>query len=135
MEENHGKFLRYVVDSETYQFNCLPLSLSSPPWVFIKILKPVAALLRELDICQIICVNDILLLPETKEKMTSHILGLVFLLEHLGFVVNSDKSVLYPTQEIKFLGLCINLMLMELKLPLLKVKMIRAESNSLMKSP
>ena len=41
-----------------YQFNCLPFSLSSAPWVFTKTLKPVIALLRELGVRLIAYIDD-----------------------------------------------------------------------------
>jgi len=41
------KFLRFMFKGKAYQFNCLPFSLSSVPWVFTKTLKPALAILRE----------------------------------------------------------------------------------------
>ena len=106
--KNQGKFLRFTVDGQPFQFNCLPFGLSCAPWVFTKTLKPVPALLRELGARLAVYINDILFLAESREKMTSHVLSLVILLEHLGFVVNSEKSVLSTTQKIEFLGLSID---------------------------
>ena len=72
----------------------------------------------------VVYINNILLQVESREEMTSHVLGLVFLLEHLGFVVNSEKSVLFPTQKIKFLGFSIDSISMGLTLPYEKAKNI-----------
>ena len=44
---DHQQHLRFVVEKQSFQFTCLPFGLSSAPWIFTKILKPVAALLRE----------------------------------------------------------------------------------------
>ena len=33
---------------------------------------------------------------------------LIFLLQHLGFVINLKKSVLYPVKQIEFLDIVIN---------------------------
>ena len=37
-----------------------------------------------------------------------HVTAMVTLLEGLGFIVNMDKSVLSPTQQLEFLGLKVN---------------------------
>ena len=33
---------------------------------------------------------------------------LIFLLQHLGFLINFKKSVLHPVKQVKFLGLMID---------------------------
>ena len=43
---SHRKYLRFSIQQEIFQFNCLPFSLSSALWVFTKTLKPMTALLR-----------------------------------------------------------------------------------------
>ena len=70
---------------KTYQFKCLPLGLACAPWVFTKTLKPVAAQLRQLGVRLIIYIDDILILAESKELARDHAIGLVYLLENLGF--------------------------------------------------
>ena len=49
---------------------------------------------------------------------------LIFLLQHLGYVINVKKSVLYPTKTIQFLGIIINVIKMELSLSEEKVQKI-----------
>lgn len=44
---HHRHHPRFSVEGQKYQFTSLPFGLSSAPWIFTKILKPVAALLRE----------------------------------------------------------------------------------------
>ena len=66
--------------------------------------------------------------------MTSQVLSLVFLLQHLGFVVNSEKTVLSPTHKIEFLGFTTVSIWMDLTLPYEKAKKIRAESCSILNS-
>ena len=43
--------------------------------------------------------------------------SVIFLLQHLGFVIKLKKCVLGPSQEIKFLGLIVNPQAMTLSLP------------------
>ena len=61
------KCLRFMMAGQAYEFNCLPFDLSSAPWVLVKTLKPVAALLREMGVRMIVYIDDILILAETKE--------------------------------------------------------------------
>ena len=103
---------------QAYEFNCLPFGLSSAPWVFTKTLKPVAAaLLREMGVCMIVYIDDVLILAETKEKAQEQAKALVYLLECLGFIINKKKSELTPAQIMDFLGLTVDTLLMQLKLP------------------
>jgi len=60
--------------------------------------------------------------------LVDHLTGTVHLLENLGFIINQKKSVLTPTQSIEFLGLTVDSLAMELRLPLTKMKQIRAEA-------
>ena len=49
---------------------------------------------------------------------------LVFLLQHLGFVINLKKSILKPSQQIEFLGLEIDTHIMTLALTEEKIEKI-----------
>ena len=128
---NHKKFLRFIFKENTYQFNCLPFGLSSTPWVFTKTLKPALAILRERDVHLIAYIDDILILEESRELILDHVIGMRYLLECLGFIVNTKKSVLNPAQVIEFLGLSVDSIAIEIRLPPIKIKQIRAESRKL----
>ena len=108
MAEEDRNYLRFQWKGRAYQFNCLPFSLSSAPWVFTKTTWPVVAALRELGLRMIIYIDDILIVAETESLLRDHIMGVVYLLENLGFVINHPKSQLTPTQEIEFLGFVVN---------------------------
>ena len=47
---------------------------------------------------------------------------LIFLLQHLGFVINLKKSVLHPVKQMEFLGLVTNAEIMSLALSEKKIK-------------
>ena len=129
IHQNHRKFLRFLFQEKTYEFNCLPFGLSSAPWVFTKTLKPVSALLRQLGVRMIVYIDDILLLADSRELLEDQVSGLVYLLECLGFLINMKKSLLQPSQSIEFLGIMVDTLTMELKLPGEKLKKIRAEAG------
>ena len=58
---------------------------------------------------------------------------LVFLLEALGFIVNQEKSLPIPAQELEFLGLSVDSQSLQLKLPSKKIRQIRKEMEQLLK--
>ena len=99
--------------------------------MFTKTLKPVLAVLRERGVRLIAYIDDILILAESRNLIQDQVMGMLYLLECLGFIVNRKKSILNPTQVIEFLGLSVDSIAMELRLPLIKMKHIRAEARKL----
>ena len=124
IHEEDRVFLKFSFKEKTYQFKCLPFGLACAPWVFTKTLKPLAAQLRQLGMRLIVYIDDILILAESKELARDHVMGLVYLLENLGFVISKPKCVLEPTQSVEFLGFSVNSVQQELSLPAGKVKKI-----------
>ena len=47
-------------------------------------------------------------MAETKEKARDQASGLIYLLQCLGFTVNSEKTVLDPSQYLEFLGFMVD---------------------------
>ena len=80
----------------------------------------------------IVYINDMLILAETPEQASQHLETLSWILQTLGFIVNQDKSVFTPAQQIEFLGLVVNSVSMELSLPGEKLKQIRGEAKMLL---
>jgi len=70
-------------------------------------------------------IDDILLIAESKDQARDQAQATVHLLECLGFIINTEKSVLIPDQTIEFLDLTVNSINMELRLPPVKIKQIR----------
>jgi hypothetical protein len=132
IREEDRAFLKFSLKNDTYQIRCLPFGLACDPWDFTKALKPVAAQLRQLGMRLIVYIDDILILAESKELARDHAIGLVYLLENLGFAVSKAKCQLEPTQTIEFLGFTVSSLSQELSLPNGKIKKIRAETWALL---
>ena len=130
MDQEHRKYQCFALGERMFQFTCLPFGLTLAPWVFTKTLKPVIALGRELGLRLVIYIDDILLMAELKERAQEQGEALVYLLECLGFTINREKKV---SQTAKFLGFNVNTRTMEMNLPTLKLKTIRAESRKLLR--
>ena len=114
-------------------YTCLPFGLSCAPWAFTKVLKPVVAFLRSLGIRLIIYIDDILVIGKSPDEVRDHVEALIALLEGLGFIVNMEKSVTTPSQQIEFLGLQVDTITMCLSLPGHKIKAIRGEASQLLR--
>ncbi|KZS05450.1 Uncharacterized protein APZ42_031346 [Daphnia magna] len=99
------RFLQFIWEGLIYQFNCLAFGLSSAPWAFTKILKPVVTLLRQQGIRLIVYLDGIIFLNSDREKLVEHIDRVKNLFELLGFVINEEKYRTTPTQLIEFSGI------------------------------
>ena len=64
IHQDHQRYLQFIVEQVHYQFTCLPFSLSCAPWVFTKVLRPVAAFLRTLGVRMIVYIDDMLIMGE-----------------------------------------------------------------------
>ena len=88
-------------------------------------------LLRAWGIQVIIYIDNMLVLVESRELAMQHLEVLIFLLEALGFIINKEKSILSPAQELEFLGLVVDSLQLQLKLPSEKMKQIHKEAGQL----
>ena len=102
------KFLQFMWDGSLFQFSCLCFGLSSAPWTFTKILKPVVATLRRSGIRIVVYLDDFLILNQSKEGAERDFARVIEILEKCGFLINREKSVGVAAQEREFLGLLIN---------------------------
>ena len=82
----------------------------------------------------VVYIDDILLMAESKEKAQDQANGPVYLMNCLGFTVNREKTTSEPSQTLEFLGFTVNTRAMEMSLPPLKIKQIRAESRKLLEA-
>ena len=105
------------------------------PIVFTKLLKPAIELLRATGIHLVIYIDDMLVVAHSNQMLRQHVYQVLFLLENLGFIINSKKSVLSPIQEIEFLGMTVNSQTMEIKLSGQKIKSIKLEAHTILDHP
>ena len=102
--QSQQPLLRFLWDSRMWQFKVLPSGLSSAPWVFTKLTKPISSTLRRLGIRMILYLDDMLIMSQTQAEASTNLATAMTLLVGLGFIVNLRKSVLTPTQQVEFLG-------------------------------
>ena len=116
----------------TYEFTCLLFGLTSTPRVFTKLLKPVMTFLRGQGLRAITYLDGLLIMNQLLEVLQSQVNHTVSLLESLGFTINSEKSQLVPTWQIRFLDFIVDLVAMKLSLPEDKLQQLVQMSQSLL---
>ena len=108
MAQNSKRLLQFQWKSQLLQFTCLPFGLSSAPYVFTKLLRPVLTSLRDQGIRCLMYLDDMLILGKTPQELNHNFCLSKSLLTTLGFSVNEEKSSAGPTQELEFLGFLID---------------------------
>ena len=112
------KFVRFQWDEKLYWFFYLCFGLGPAPRIFMKLFKVPLAVLRKLNLLIIIYIDDMLIIGWTRKEVELTRDTLIYLLQHLGFVLNLKKFVLQPCQKIEFLGLIVNSVNLTLSLSL-----------------
>lgn len=115
--QEHRKYLRFQHLNQLYEFTAMPYGLCTAPAVFTKIMKPVAAYLRNQGYISTIYLDDYLCIGSTYEGCQQNINCTVKLFECLGLIINREKSNLSPSMHCKYLGFIINTEDMCLELP------------------
>ena len=102
--ESHRKYLTFQWENEYFRFNVLPFGLSSAPRVFTKLLKPIFSKMRENGFCVLGYIDDSLIMGSSESECELATTELKNLFEKLGFSINREKSSLVPSRQITFLG-------------------------------
>ena len=79
--------------------------------------------------------EEMLLMGHSIEEISMCHDTVIFLLQHLGFVINWKKSVSTPVQEIEFLGLKINSVNLEISLTKEKIQKVKTKCQNLLTEP
>ena len=80
----------FMVNKRIYQFTCLPFRLATSPREFIKLLRPVVAMLRKRDVKLHVYLDDWLILADTPEQAQLHARMTISLIQHLGWIITSS---------------------------------------------
>ena len=133
IDKDSRKLVRFLWAGDLYEILCLCFGFGPAPRIFTKLLKVPISVLRRLMIRVIIYLNDLLILGNSMSKIFTVRDSMIFLLQHLGCVINL-KCVLDPVTEIEFLGLIVNSQTMTLSLPEEKIVKIKDQCLSFYKA-
>ena len=101
-------YVRFSWSENLYESLCLCFGLRPAPRIFAKLLKTPMSVLSRINIRIVIFLDNMLIMGQTMEKILMSRDTVIFLLQHLGFALNLEKSILNPVLEIVFLGVTIN---------------------------
>ena len=93
------KLVRFQWEGYLPEFLCLCFGLGPAPGAFTKLFKIPMSVLMRLMIGAIIFLDDLLIFENTMDEILVARGSVIFLLQHLGFLINFKKCVLEPTQE------------------------------------
>ncbi|XP_062286992.1 uncharacterized protein LOC133992289 [Scomber scombrus] len=122
----HRKYLRFAFQGTCYEYRVLPFGLSLSPRVFVRCTEAAIAPLRQQGIRLATYLDDWLLLAQSRQEAMAHTRILTRHLLDLGFVINAEKSMLCPTQDIIFLGLSLDSVIFTARLSAERVRAFRA---------
>ena len=128
-------FVRFAWSGNLYELLFLCFGLVLAPRIFSKLLKVPTALLRQQNILLVISLHNIPLMRRTLQEFLMSQDTLIFLLLHLGFVINLKKSVLKPSQQIEYLGLKTDTHIISLALTEEKIGKVTLKFQNLLSHP
>ena len=114
---DHKKYLRFDFEDRCYHFNCLCFGLSSAPYTFSKLMKPITQNLRSRGMISVNYLDDFFFIGSSFVECSNNLKYTISLLEKLGFIVNYEKSMVTPSKQCKFLGFQFDSESMTLELP------------------
>ena len=117
IHEDDQPFLCFIWLDKVYMYTCLPFGLNVAPYLFTKLLKPVMKVLRAKGLLSVIFLDDIWLTGKSEKDCNQNCQTTLHLLNELGFVVNEKKSMIFPSQNVKYLGFHFNSIDMIVQLP------------------
>ena len=132
LKKNSRQFICFRWSRNLYKFLCLCFGLEP---AFTKLLKVPMTILHRINNKIIIYLDNMLLICHSLEEILINQDTVIFLLQHLGFVINCKNSALTPVQEIEFLGLTRNSATIELSLNKTKIQKVVSEYQNLLNNP
>lgn len=135
IRQQDRKFLRFQWEDKLYEYTCLPNGLAVCPRVFTKLLKPIFSKLGAKGHTMFPYIDDVFVLADNKSNCQLAVEDLQIELECSGFQVHTEKSVLTPTNKIKFLGFYLDSVKMEVSLTQDKILKFREIASELLEGP
>ena len=115
MHPRSRPWLRFTWANRVFQFRALPFGLSLSPWVFTRVTRELAIVLRRRGIRVRMYLDDWLVLSQSRETCLDHTQVVRRTAESMGFTLNLEKSDLDPAQSFVYLGMVIDTQLMSVR--------------------
>ena len=106
--DHDTSFLKFILDSKLFKFVALPNGLSPGPRKFTKLTKPPIAVLRLQGHTIAIYIDDLFTTDNTFEDCLHSVIEVIRMFQKLGFIIHPEKSQFISSKEITYLGFVIN---------------------------
>ena len=123
--QQYRKYLGFEWGGVTYTFVVLPFGLSSAPYVFTKMMRPLVRLWRSKGIKAIVYLDDGIVSSQNESSAKASSAWVRDTLDRAGWVCNEAKSVWVPTHELVWLGFNLNLSKGSISVPEGKVRALQ----------
>ena len=124
----------YKGKTRYFCFRVLPFGLSSAPYIFTKLFRPLVAYWRRQGIHIVVYLDDGLGEAPSYQVALDHSTKVKSDLVRSGFVPNSEKSIWVPTLVIDWLGFTIDLFQGLLFIPGKKIKRVLSDITSILEA-
>ncbi len=125
-QPSQTRFLRFAIREDNmtrvFEYQVLPMGLTSSPAIYIKTMKVPLAIMRIEGIRVVAYVDDLLIISDSIDRARQDVKRVLQILDKAGFVANLKKSELEPTQTIRYLGMIIDTLRMTVTVPQEKIK-------------
>lgn len=110
-------FLGFEWKGEYYCFTVLPFGLSTAPYIFTKCLRAMVKYWRSNNIKIVLYLDDGLAMAESFEECQRISSFIKSSLEDAGLLINQEKSIFSPVQDIEWLGIRWNSVRFSISIP------------------
>ena len=126
------RYLAFPWKDRIFAFTCLPFGLCLAPAVFQGLINFPLRLFKAKGILCLAYLDDIIIFASSEQKCREDLLFAQDTLVRLGFILNPEKSQLFPTQSMVWLGAVWDSRSLSLQLPLEKAQVISSMASSLL---
>jgi len=134
LAESAQRFVQFQWGGKSYRCRAMIFGITSAPRVFTKLMKVLITYARSFGIRIVIYLDDILILASSVSLSLAHRDFVLNVLVSAGFTINYPKSNLEPSQDLVFLGLRLQTLLMVVSLPHEKLRNLRRCAKALLQS-
>ena len=125
IRKSDRKYLRFFYKGQKYEFCVLPNGLTTGPREFTQIVKTLFKHLREMGHFNTYYIDDSFLSDLNFNNCLQNVIDTVSESKKAGFVVHPEKSVLFPTKVIVYLGFILSTIDMTVRLTPEKIAKIK----------
>ena len=133
--QKHRKYLGFSWEGNVYRFVVLPFGLSSAPYVFTKMMRPLVRLWRSKGLKAVVYLDDGICALQNEIEARTASNWVKDTLMKAGWVYNETKSVWAPTRRLQWLGFDLDLGQGCISVPAKKVESLKTNLVLALKQP